>query len=254
MADQNEYRIKRIKTLMRRLAYAQEIEYTDFLVCRIPDAAKDLEKRYWLQNQMAFISLDIPNAVEMGEILYAANPGCRLIYYKNGMTELLPLLPSRPVWYWNCDDFDALAVIFCTQLQVIKMTVCSYIIRTVCVGWQYPMRRFTAVIPKEGMNRASQGAEANACIPIGYQPTMPEIYFSDGCRYMRFFYYCIRIGASGPEVELPAYQMVFRQRKRSWSCSGNFGQRTGLSCLRRNCWKRSWQIPNVPIWESWRSF
>lgn len=43
-----------------------------------------------------------------------------MIYYKKGETNLVPFLPTRPVWYWNVNDSSALDRIFEMQMNAMK--------------------------------------------------------------------------------------------------------------------------------------
>lgn len=62
---------------------------------------------------------------------------------------------------------------------------------------------------EQWMEQAATSAAVNACIPLGYQPTLPELYHSEQGWLLRFYYYSIRLSSGAPLVGKPAYTISF---------------------------------------------
>ncbi len=120
LAEDNPVRATQIKLALRCFASLSDVDRVDFYTCSQAAVPGKMTAAQLCEIHFALISLDFPSAKEVGLRLYQANPACRLIYYGDGSAELLPLLPSRPVWYWDCRDREALNAIWKTQLRAIQ--------------------------------------------------------------------------------------------------------------------------------------
>lgn len=57
---------------------------------------------------------------------------------------------------------------------------------------------------------ASFGNEVNACIPLGYQPTLPQLYRSDNdSLQIRFYYYRVNMSNGNVRIGMPSYTISF---------------------------------------------
>ena len=62
---------------------------------------------------------------------------------------------------------------------------------------------------KQWMELAVNGRASRELIPMGFQPTLPELYRgADGWR-VRFFFYGMRLRDGEPALETPAYRLEF---------------------------------------------
>ncbi|MGN1027435.1 MAG: hypothetical protein ACI4P4_13660 [Faecousia sp.] len=62
---------------------------------------------------------------------------------------------------------------------------------------------------EQWMEQAAGSAAVNACIPLGYQPTLPEMYHSEDNWLLRFYYYKISPSPEVLRVGMPAYTITF---------------------------------------------
>lgn len=62
---------------------------------------------------------------------------------------------------------------------------------------------------EQWMEQAAASAAVNACIPLGYQPTLPELYHSERSWLLRFYYYSINLSSGALLVGKPAYTISF---------------------------------------------
>lgn len=99
VCENNSEHIKHLQRLLTELSVQVDCDvkvywlYAEFSTDKIQQVAIDIH--------LALVSLDIENAPELGSWLYAANPDCLLLYYKNGTQDLEPLLSSRPIAFQN---------------------------------------------------------------------------------------------------------------------------------------------------------
>lgn len=62
---------------------------------------------------------------------------------------------------------------------------------------------------EQWMEQASTSKAVNACIPLGYQPTLPELYHSEHGWLLRFYYYRVSLSSGAPLLGKPAYTISF---------------------------------------------
>ena len=62
---------------------------------------------------------------------------------------------------------------------------------------------------EQWMEQASASAAVNTCIPLGYQPTLPELYHSEHGWLLRFYYYRVSLTSGAPLLGKPAYTISF---------------------------------------------
>lgn len=72
------------------------------------DAWKEITCSERLRIITALICIDFPNALELAQHIYAANPFCYIIFYGKGRRDIIPFLSSRPIHYVDIlEDRDA---------------------------------------------------------------------------------------------------------------------------------------------------
>lgn len=120
IADVDGLGSRKLENQIEDLAPKADIRKFSVFHCNKAEALNEIQEEHWLMMQMAFVSLDFPNAMTVGDTLYHKNPACRLIYYRNGNAYVNPLLPTRPVWYWDSSDSAALREIFEMQMKAMK--------------------------------------------------------------------------------------------------------------------------------------
>lgn len=105
---------------LSQIIYRTDLEKVSFLLCQTPRAALEMPLSHWLGLHLAFVDIACQEARKIGQRLYQKNPSCRLIYYGQGGTELLPLLPSRPVWYWDVEGASSLDELLFEQISSFR--------------------------------------------------------------------------------------------------------------------------------------
>lgn len=121
IADSDGVRGHKIEKEIRHLALVANIQKMGFFNCNKINALEELQKKQWQMLNMAFVSLNFEDAKDIGDKVYQNNPSCRLIYYSEDEALSKHLLPTRPVWYWDCRDWGALNDIFSMQMELMKM-------------------------------------------------------------------------------------------------------------------------------------
>lgn len=64
---------------------------------------------------------------------------------------------------------------------------------------------------EEWLELACTGSFVNECIPLGFQPTLPELYRNKGRTCLRFYYYRVRTDNSGIGIGKPVYEVTFSE-------------------------------------------
>lgn len=61
-------------------------------------------EKYASRLQIALVSLDGEKGTEIGAALYKQNQDCRILYYRSGSCDMMPLLATRPISFYLWED------------------------------------------------------------------------------------------------------------------------------------------------------
>lgn len=92
-----------VRTLLRQhiAEYAFQtnlIHQTLWMTC-MPSLEKRLQ--FFPQVQLALLSLDMPNTQQIAAELYQCNKDCRIIFFSEAASDLVPLLSVRPIGFYQ---------------------------------------------------------------------------------------------------------------------------------------------------------
>ncbi len=119
IAAPGERACQAIKKNLSQVIYQTDLERVSFLLCHVLQAAPPIDPSLWAGLHLAFVDLAFPGCGTIGQMLYKNNPSCRLVYCGRGEPELIPLLPSRPVRYWDIEGSCSLQDLFLEQLAAL---------------------------------------------------------------------------------------------------------------------------------------
>lgn len=116
VCERDRSRMERLRTLLTDLTLREDLETQVYWLYGGNQQQKLLEYASCLH--LTLISLDQPQALDLGRALYAANPDCYLLYYKQQGCDLTPLLCTRPIaFHAGQTDSPALREQLCDLFQ-----------------------------------------------------------------------------------------------------------------------------------------
>lgn len=95
VCERDRERLERLRALVTDLTIQENLEVQVYWL--FGDNQRDKLHQYAPCLNLALISLDLPDALDMGRALYADNPDCYILYYKQEGCDLAPTLCTRPV-------------------------------------------------------------------------------------------------------------------------------------------------------------
>lgn len=95
--ENREEQIASIKKHLEALEFQTNVRIAKLMMARLPSLSKRCE--YFPQVMLAWLSLDMPDAVMIAEELYRLNRDCRIIFYSDITQDIIPLLRVRPIGY-----------------------------------------------------------------------------------------------------------------------------------------------------------
>lgn len=64
---------------------------------------------------------------------------------------------------------------------------------------------------EDWLELACAGSFVSECVPLGFQPTLPELYRNQGKNCLRFHYYRVRMDNGEIRISKPMYQVSFSE-------------------------------------------